>query len=153
MNDEWTPLETAYTRKVNTIGFLLLLLHLPLVCGVAFANRVSVPVCTVVMLLLLLGPAAILPRDRSSELAAIAIAVAAMGASAIVVYASNGLIEAHFELFVMIALLTVFGRVAPLLFAGATIALHHVIFWIWLPTVVFNYTRHLSASSCCMLFL
>jgi hypothetical protein len=139
VNDEWTPLETAYTRKVNTIGFLLLLLHLPIVCGVAFANGVSVPVSGIVMLLLLLGPAAILLGDRSSELGAIAIAVAAMGASAIVIYASNGLIEAHFELFVMIALLTVFGRVAPLLFAGATIALHHVIFWIWLPTAVFNY--------------
>jgi methyl-accepting chemotaxis protein len=32
-----------------------------------------------------------------------------------------------------------YSRLTHLLFAGATIALHHVIFWIWLPTAVFNY--------------
>ena len=36
-------------------------------------------------------------------------------------------------------MLAVFGRIAPLLAAGSTIALHHIIFWLWLPSSVFNY--------------
>jgi methyl-accepting chemotaxis protein len=67
-----------------------------------------------------------------------------MGISALVIHVCNGLIEAHFELFVMIALLTVYGRVAALLTAGVTIALHHVLFWIWLPASVFNYQASIA---------
>jgi methyl-accepting chemotaxis protein len=62
-----------------------------------------------------------------------------MGVAGVAIYASNGMIEAHFEIFVLIAMLTVFGKVAPPLVAGATIALHHVIFWAWLPANIFNY--------------
>jgi hypothetical protein len=139
MNHEMTQHELSYTAKVNTGGFLLLLAHLPVLCVVALMNNVSLAIVAGVMIVLLVGPAAILFRDRSSELGAIAIAIAAMGVSALAIYVSGGTIEAHFEIFVLIALLTVFGRVAPLLIAGATIALHHVLFWLWLPTGIFNY--------------
>jgi methyl-accepting chemotaxis protein len=62
-----------------------------------------------------------------------------MGMSALAIHLANGVIEAHFELFVLLALLIVFGKQLPILVAGATIALHHVLFWLWLPTSVFNY--------------
>jgi len=139
MKHEITPYEQAYTAKVNSMGFLLLLVHLPILCVVASMTHASIMLTAGIMLLLLLGPALILMQGRSSELGGVVIAVAAMGVSALAIYVCNGLIEAHFELFVLIALLTVYGRVAPLLAAGLTIALHHVFFWLWLPSSIFNY--------------
>jgi hypothetical protein len=134
----------VYTRKVNGYAFLLLLVHLPVLCLVAaFVPGKSVWTTAAVMGLLLLGPGFILLRDASSQWGAVATAIAAMGVSALAIHVSGGMIEAHFELFVLIALLTVYGRVSPLLVAGATIALHHVVFWLWLPASVFNYKASL----------
>lgn len=120
-------------------GMLLLLIHLPVLVGVAMLNGVNPLLVTGLTMFLLLGPALVIWNDRSSEQGGIALALSAMGVSALVIYVCHGLIEAHFELFVLIALLTVFGRIAPPLVAGGTIAVHHVIFWIWLPTGIFNY--------------
>ena len=144
MNDQTTPYELAYTKKVNTFGFLFLLSHLPILCLIALNTGVSLVLVALVMVLLLAGPAVLMMRDPSAQLGAIAIAIAAMGTSALAIYVSNGMIEAHFELFVLIAMLTVYGRVAPLIVAGATIALHHILFWLWLPTHIFNYKASFS---------
>jgi hypothetical protein len=144
MKHEVTPYEMAYMAKVNAAGFLLLAVHLPILCLVAWSDKVSITLTAVCMLVLLLGPAFVLLQDRSAELGSMVIAVAAMGVSAVTIYVCNGLIEAHFEVFVLIAMLTVYGRVAPLLLAGLTIALHHVIFWIWLPATIFNSTASLG---------
>jgi len=144
VNDQTTPYELAYTKKVNTFGFLFLLSHLPILCLIALNTGVSLVLVALVMVLLLAGPAVLMMRDPSAQLGAIAIAIAAMGTSALAIYVSNGMIEAHFELFVLIAMLTVYGRVAPLIVAGATIALHHILFWLWLPTHIFNYKASFS---------
>jgi hypothetical protein len=139
MNLQTTSHEREYTAKANLAGALVLAVHLPALSALARIDHVGLLVPLAVMLALLLGPAVLLLQDRSSPLASVAIAAAAMGMSAVAIYVTNGLIEAHFELFVLIALLTVFGRIAPLLVAGIVIALHHVIFWLWLPSGVFNY--------------
>lgn len=139
MNSELTAHEIAYLTKVNTFGLVLLALHLPVLSAVAASNGNSWLLVLGVGLFLLAGPVLLLLRNRASELGGTVIAVSAMGLSALAIHAANGLIEAHFELFVLIALLTVFGRVLPVLTAGATIAVHHVVFWLWLPTSVFNY--------------
>jgi hypothetical protein len=139
-----TEFERNYTATVNSFGFLLLAIHLPVLCGVAFLMNGSPLLAAGVALLLLAGPAAVLYGERSSPVGSIALAISAMGMSALAIHVSNGMIESHFELFTLIAMLTVFGRVAPILAAAVTIALHHVIFWIWLPTSVFNYKASFS---------
>jgi hypothetical protein len=139
MTPETSPFELDYNRKVNTYGFVLLAVHLPVLCTIATFTGSSPLATAGLLLLLLLGPAVILLNDRSSQVAGIAIAIAAMGISAVTIHVSGGMIEAHFEIFALLAMLIVFGRVAPLLAGGLTIALHHILFWLWLPTSVFNY--------------
>jgi len=139
MNFDVTLHEVEFMKKVNTFGFFFLAAHLPVLVAIAVMNGNSWLAALGIGALLLAGPAAILVSDRGSAMGAVALAVCAMGISALAIHVTNGLIEAHFELFVLIALLTVFGRVLPVLVAGATIAVHHVVFWIWLPTSVFNY--------------
>jgi hypothetical protein len=132
--------EVAYARKTNLYGFLFLLIHLPAFCILAACiPGQSVAFAAGAMIVLLLGPGMVLLSDPSSRLGATAVAIAGMGACALGIHLSGGMIEAHFEIFVVIALLVLYGRVAPLLVAGAAIAAHHVAFWIWLPASVFNY--------------
>ncbi len=134
-----TSFSRNYEKQVNTWGLVLLLLHLPVFLVIAFMAHSSIVVPLVATLILLAGPAAGLLRDPSAPINSIMMAVAAMGIAAISIYIAEGRIEAHFSIFVLIALLMVYGRVAPLLVAGAVIAVHHVLFWLWLPSGVFNY--------------
>lgn len=134
-----TRYELSYAANVNTAAMILLALHVPILCVVAMICHVSVPLTLGILAIFLLGPGVLIMQDRSSQIAPVAISVAAMGVGALSIFASNGLIEAHFELFVLLALLTVFGKIEPLLIAGTVIILHHVVFWLWLPTSVFNY--------------
>lgn len=144
MQHRRTAFEVAYTGRVNTIGLLFLGVHLPVLCTVSLLLRGSPWLTAGIMLLLLSGPALVLLRDRGSPTGTLAIAIAAMGAGALTIDVCNGLIEAHFEIFILLALLCVYGRVAPLIAAGITIALHHLIFWLWLPQTVFNYKASLA---------
>ena len=139
-----TAFEVAYTRRVNTIGLLFLAVHLPVLCAVSLVLHGSPWVTASIMLILLSGPSVILLQDRGSAKGTLAIAIAAMGASALTIDVCNGLIEAHFEIFILLALLCVYGRIAPLIVAGSTICLHHLIFWVWLPQAVFNYKASLA---------
>jgi methyl-accepting chemotaxis protein len=68
-----------------------------------------------------------------SQLASAAVGVAAMGFSALLIHLARGMIELHFHVFVALA------RFAVILAAAATIAAHHVLFWLFLPRSVFNY--------------
>jgi len=71
--------EQSYTKKVNTIGFLFLAAHLPVLCVLAAFNGASVVLTTCVMLVILAAPALILWDDLASKLNAIAMGIAAMG--------------------------------------------------------------------------
>jgi hypothetical protein len=144
MHQELTSFEAAYTGKVNTFGFLFLLAHLPVFLFIAIENGSGLGVSIAAMVLLLLAPGALLLRDRSSTVASDALAIAAMGVCGLLIYLMHGMIEAHFEIFTMLAMLTIFGRVLPLLLAAVTISIHHVVFWMYLPAALFDHPAGFS---------
>ena len=115
MNLAASRFERAYTRKVNNFGFLLLLAHLPVLCVLAFIMDVSPWTPVWVMILLLAAPAAIIANNRSSKAAGVILGIAAMGVSALTIYVCHGVIEAHFEIFVLIAMLAVYASGAAFL--------------------------------------
>jgi hypothetical protein len=133
-----TPFEHSYIAKANSIAFGFLLLHLFGFIGFALYNGISVWIPVLALLLLLIPPALVMLRDRGSELGPVALGFSAMGVCGISIYVCKGAIEAHFEIFAMIAMLVVFGRMKPLLVGAATIALYYLVFWYWLPTAVFS---------------
>jgi hypothetical protein len=144
MTEELTPFEVAYTGKVNRFGFLFLLAHLPVFLIMALHEGSGIGVAIAAMAAMLLVPGLLLLRDRSSTVASDALAIAAMGVCGLLIYVMHGMIEAHFEIFTMLAMLTIFGRVVPLLLAAATISVHHVLFWIYLPSALFNHPAGFS---------
>jgi hypothetical protein len=144
MDPEMSPFEAAYTGKVNTFGFLFLLAHLPVFLIMALYEGSGAGVAMAAMAGLLLAPGLLLLRERNSRVASDALAIASMGVCALLIYLMHGMIEAHFEIFTMLAMLTIFGRVRPLLLAAATISVHHVLFWMYLPRALFNYPAGFS---------
>jgi len=65
-------------------------------------------------------------------------AVAAMGSSALLIHLGHGMVEMHFHIFVMLALMTLYGTPGPVITAAAAIAVHHVAFFFWLPASLLN---------------
>lgn len=144
MKREVTQFERKYAAKANGIGLLFLAIHVPALCAIAGYMEKGVGLSAGIGILLLAGPGILILLSRESAAASVALGIASMGFSALAIHISGGMIEAHFHIFTMIALLTVFGRIAPILAAAVTIALHHLLFWMWLPASVFNYKASLG---------
>ena len=131
--------EDTYRARANAKALMLLTAHVPACALLAFCEESSVTAAILVGLLLISGPLALFATGRSKLSTSVSIAISSMGFSALIIHLGHGMIEMHFHIFAVLALLTVFGSVWPVLAAAATIAVHHVTFWLWLPASVFNY--------------
>jgi hypothetical protein len=139
MQSEITSFEVDYRRRANRLCLILLLGHIPVLMGVGAFFGSGVLVAAVASVLILLGPSLLVWQNGSSQLASLSLAAASMSISALLIHLGRGMIEMHFLIFSWLALLIVFGSIWPLIVATATIALHHVFFWLWLPSSAFNY--------------
>src|SRR3954454_11830934 len=81
--------------------------------------------------------AASLVRGRSSG--AVLVSLGLLTASAAIVALSNGMIEAHFHFFVVVALLALYEDWGPFLLAIAFVALHHGVGGALAPHAVFDH--------------
>ncbi|HEX4810267.1 MAG TPA: methyl-accepting chemotaxis protein [Bryobacteraceae bacterium] len=139
MRDEGIVSERLHRERANRLCLLLLAAHIPVLAGVGAAMDSGIGAALLVSVLLLVGPAALFLTDKASNLTTASLAVASMGISGLLIYLGHGMIEMHFHVFASLAFLIVFGRSWPILVAGATIVLHHALFWIFMPSGVFNY--------------
>jgi hypothetical protein len=134
-----TNYEKAYIRKVSTLGFYFMAAFLPVLLILAAVTHASMLLVVGAMIVLLLGPGIALATDNTWDFGPVSLAVCSMGVTALTIHVAGGMIEAHFGIFALLALMVAFGRVAPILVAAGVIAVHHVVFWLWLPSSVFNY--------------
>jgi Methyl-accepting chemotaxis protein (MCP) signalling domain len=139
MVDESAVSQRLYRERTNRLCLLLLAAHIPVLAAVAVPLGSSVSTALVASVLILAGPAVLYWSEKSSVLTTLSLAIASMGISALLIYLGHGMIEMHFHIFASLAFLIVFGRAWPLLVAATTIALHHLLFWIFIPASVFNY--------------
>lgn len=72
--------------------------------------------------------------------------ITAMAMGGLLVHFGQGpmQIEMHFYFFALIAFAAVYGNPAVIYVAAITVALHHLLLWMWLPRSVFNYDAGLS---------
>ena len=134
-----TSYETTYQRRTMTYAIALLLAHVPLMLGADLYFHAGLGVTLGVSLALLSGPVLLHWMRPGSLLSSLAVAVSAMGFSALLIWISGGLIEMHFHIFMVLALLVAFARVSVLLAGAGTIAVHHIAFWLFFPHAVFSY--------------
>tara|TARA_B110001454_G_scaffold219099_1_gene249896 strand:- start:2709 stop:3989 length:1281 start_codon:yes stop_codon:yes gene_type:complete len=132
-------LERRYVQKMNIILLSILAVHLPVLVGLAYFLKSDVVLTSLLSIALLAGPALLFVLKKSSRVASVAMGVALMGFSALLIHITGGMIEMHFHIFVGLALLVIFANPWVVVAAAATIAVHHVGFWLFLPKSVFNY--------------
>jgi methyl-accepting chemotaxis protein len=143
--------QDSYLRSINTSFLILLAMHVPVVCGVAMYFGTGLALAAGFGLLFLSGPALLYYSNRESKLTSVALGVASMCFSALLIHLSRGMAEMHFHIFTMLALMIAFRFPWPLVASAASIAVHHVRSLFGCPTVFSAIPRH-SALFCCTLF-
>jgi methyl-accepting chemotaxis protein len=133
------PSNNPYLATLNARFLMLLTAHVPVICGVAWYFGTGIGLAAGLGILFVCGPAALFFMNRGSRSASIALGIAAMCFSALLIHASGGMIEMHFHIFTMLALMIAFQFPWPMVAAAATIAVHHIAFYFWLPASLFNY--------------
>jgi HPt (histidine-containing phosphotransfer) domain-containing protein/two-component sensor histidine kinase len=138
---EISAFERAYLRRMNRIALIFFYLHIPVFCGVAMLAGTSVLQAAIMTPIVLIGPTIVYFRFQNPRALAIAVGFTAMVLGGLLVHFGQGpmQIEMHFYFFVLLALLAVFGNPAAILTAAATVAVHHLVVWLVLPSSVFNY--------------
>ena len=128
-----------HVARVNRWFLIAYALHLPTFLAVAgYFGRSQIEAAGLA-LLGFLGPLLAHLFARGRALSAWITGVGGMVLSAGLIHLSGGMIEAHFHVFVLIPLLAVFGSLGAVIAAAATIAVHHVSFFFFLPASLFNY--------------
>ena len=139
--DEVTDFERDYLRKVNKVGLLFFLAHPPVFVALAYFNDTG-PLDAIWLSALVLSGPVIAHRTLSHPRAhAVVFGVTAMLMGGLLVHFGQGpvQIEMHFYFFVLLALLALYGNPMSIVAAAVTVAAHHAILWLVLPSSVFNY--------------
>jgi methyl-accepting chemotaxis protein len=133
------PSKNSYLTTLNGRFLALLAAHVPVICGVAWYFGTGIGLAAGLGILFASGPAALFFMNRGSRVTSVALGISAMCFSALLIHASGGMIEMHFHIFTMLALMIAFQFPWPMVAAAVTIAVHHVAFFLWLPASLFNY--------------
>ena len=132
-------IEQSYLTRTNRTFVILLAAHVPVLAGVAWLFGTGAGLVAALGVAIAAGPAVFFQLHPGGRITSYAVAVALMAMGALLVHASAGMIEMHFHFFVSLAMLVAMGNPWVLVAAGATVAVHHIAFWLWLPRSVFNY--------------
>lgn len=138
---EITKFENRYLDRMNRIGMFFFLSHVPLLTLLAWANGTGTAMALVLTSLAMFGPLLAGRTRNNPRTISIVLGVTAMFMGGLLCHFGQGpvQIEMHFYFFVLLALLAVFANPLVIVAAALTVALHHVLLWMIIPTSVFNY--------------
>lgn len=138
---EITKFELRYLERMNRIGMLFFLSHVPLLTLLAWANGTGAVMALVLTTLTMFGPLLASRSSNSPRTVSIVLGITAMFMGGLLCHFGQGpvQIEMHFYFFVLLALLAVFANPLVIVAAAVTVALHHLLLWVMIPTSVFNY--------------
>ena len=133
--------KTKYYGKVNVQFLLINWAHL-LIC--AFAGFLHDPTQDFsfpfyVSLAILAGPSFFVLKDRFSQIASIANAMALVSFSALLIHMTGGMTEMHFHVFAALGVLIMLAQPAAIVGALFVIVVHHVGFFFFFPKSLINY--------------
>ena len=128
-----------WRHKAATQMLLVLAVQLPVFALAAFFFDSGVFLALGLGALILVGPLAAYLSAPDSRFCAVTLGIASMGMSGLLIHLGHGMIEMHFHVFVSLAVIVLLGDAWAVLAAAATIAAHHILFWLFLPASVFNY--------------
>lgn len=138
---EITKFESRYLERMNRIGILFFLAHVPLLTLLAWGNGTGAAMALVLTSLTMFGPLLASRTSRKPRTISVVLGVTAMFMGGLLCHFGQGpvQIEMHFYFFVLLALLAVFANPLVIISAAVTVALHHLLLWVIIPSSVFNY--------------
>lgn len=136
-----TEFERSYVQRINRIAAWFFAAHIPVFALIAFLNKTNPALAVALTTAVMVGPLIALKTLDNPRHVAIIFGVTAMAMGGLLVHFGQGpvQIEMHFYFFALIAFAAVYGNPAVIYVAAVTVALHHLLLWIWLPRSVFNY--------------
>jgi ABC-type transporter Mla subunit MlaD len=129
----------VYGRSCTRWWLVALWLHLPLMAGIAQYFGTGPILVAGLTAAVLAGPTALYLFRAPVRMLSISVAVSALCVSGIFIHSGRGMIEFHFHVFIVLALLATFGHWPSVMAGTVTIALHHVGVFFLDPASVFNY--------------
>lgn len=141
-----TEFERAYVHKLNRIAAWFFAAHIPVFALIAFFNDTNPALAAGLTAAVMAGPLIALRTISNPRHVAVVYGITAMAMGGLLVHFGQGpmQIEMHFYFFALIAFAAVYGNPAVIYVAAITVALHHLLLWMWLPRSVFNYDAGLS---------
>ena len=138
---EITAFERRFLTRLNKIALIFFYLHIPVLMGVAWAAGTGPLLALALSLAVLIGPTVAYRALQNPRSISVVYGVTAMLMGGLLVHFGQGpvQIEMHFYFFALLAMLCMFANPAVNLAAAVTVALHHLIVWLLLPSSVFNY--------------
>jgi two-component system, chemotaxis family, sensor kinase CheA len=134
-----TEFERSYVQRINRVAFWFFAAHIPVFALIAFFNNTKPEMAVALGAAVMVGPAIAHKTISNPRHVALIYGVTAMAMGGLLVHFGQGpvQIEMHFYFFALIALSAVYGNPAVIYVAAVTVALHHVLMWLWLPKSVF----------------
>jgi diguanylate cyclase (GGDEF)-like protein len=126
-------------RRRHIALALVLAWHVPVLLGYGLAQGRPVPHALVDALLPAAFALAAIPARLGRGIRSVCVATGLITCSVMLVHLSNGLIEAHFHFFVMVALLTLYQDWKPFLVAIALTVVEHGVTGVIAPHAVYNH--------------
>ncbi len=134
-----TSFAQNYYARTHRWAIAGLIAHAPLMAFAAWMFGTKMSVALIGSALITSGPLLLFWLRPAGALTSAAIAAALLSYSGLLIHLGKGMIEMHFHVFAALAALTGLARVTPVIVGAVTIALHHVLFWLFFPASVFNY--------------
>jgi two-component system chemotaxis sensor kinase CheA len=133
--------EADYLRRMNRTALVFFMSHLPVFVAVAYLNDTGPSLAALLTALVLVGPAAAYFGFSNPRAVSLVYGSTAMLMGGLLVHFGQGpmQIEMHFYFFALLAMLAVFANPLAIIVAAATVAAHHLLGWLVLPSSVFNY--------------
>jgi two-component system chemotaxis sensor kinase CheA len=138
---EITDFERRHLARMNRIGLGFFALHVPALALLAYFNDTGVGLAIVLSVGVLAGPALAYRVFSNPRVMSLTYGFTAMLMGGLLVHFGQGpvQIEMHFYFFALLAMLVLFGNPMSIVVAAVTVAVHHLLLWLVLPSSVFNY--------------
>lgn len=134
-----THFQREYNRKTNRIGIALLAIQIPIFMYAGWHFETGTILALLLGSIIVAGPAILAFFSPNSNAVPIAIGIAALSMSGLLIHLGRGMIEMHFHVFLTLAILIGLANPWAIIAGTVTIAIHHIGFYFLLPASVFNY--------------
>ena len=146
---EVTEFEQRYVERLNRIALIACWAHLPLFVLVALANNTGPASAVILTAIVLAGPTVAFRTVNNPRTVGVVYGITSMFLGGLLVHFGQGpvQIEMHFYFFAMLAILAIYGNPMVIVSAAVTVALHHAVLWMFLPSSACSTTTRRFGSS------